>query len=145
MQPSSGGRCIQRGMSRHVYCTPPPPTWHPPPPILHSPPPLGHPTPSMWQALFAARVGRKMVPPICLSSFNNRSLCLNWWLIQPDHWVLLFKGDVSWIGSNYPALSCQHFILVLLLGLFVHLLIALWPDIWLAVHHALERSRVHQE
>ena len=47
---------------RHVYFTPPPPTWHP--------------TPSMWHASFAARIGWQMVPPICLSSFNNRSLWL---------------------------------------------------------------------
>ena len=57
MQPSSGGSLHP---TNHVYCSPPPPRWHP--------------TPSRCHALFVARIGRQMMPPICLASFNNKGL-----------------------------------------------------------------------
>ena len=57
-QPSSDGSLHP---TRHVYCTPSPPTWHP--------------TPSRCYVSFATRMGRYMVPPICLSTFNNRCQC----------------------------------------------------------------------
>ena len=82
-QPSSG---VSLQPTRHMYCIAPPPIWYP--------------TPSRRNASFAVRIGQQMVPLICLSSFNNRSL----WLLLLSIVVLPFhKCNSLPLGSSSPS------------------------------------------